>query len=724
MPKDLGGDAATKKRKENNYRAKKRSMSTDTKAPHSLENLDVGLPKHPVTESHEPTSDCTPPCDVQKPEIKQLPTPLDASIPFRTQFRILTAVQGWLEEAIFEFFQKWLPEALEAKDIDVAEKVELTDWADTIGKEMKALPKAATGRIPGTSLMQELRATYQLRNAALKRQQLSSNRLLELLGAASNLVTIMKDDTKSTLIVTLIGEIQTGSRIVESRLEVAKEALVNDSEIIEGMKNTLTEILVKANKNAYTRCERNRTGVGITLDLFLDNTRKGSTSGGQMAIFEDELLRLQESQDTFLPQDLQLQDSNLSQAGSMQIVRSAKLSGKNREEGGVESGEQDGEECDKEDGKEDVMISSNSLRHAADGKAGVHDAFRADGSSAGTSSALKVPIYAEDSQGNSKDYPKAIHPLSKNLRSKSNNSASPMQPGSNRRFPFMASHSISKNPDKNQPSAMLDLVGDVEFTFKADPRKYPANAVADLSTKRSTEKEPMSTMTLPLQPLSRSTNTASALSSTQSLFGRENEQTPKSTSSEPTAANITTKSIDPSQALGSSPINRFEEAGSKKGDREQGSSSLPSLFVTTQSNRASGATTSSKEEQATVSPAVTSQPQRGTNQPSTKSNISPHPSSTLPPQAPSFSSRPGTTPPQPLSAPPTKAFKFARPTISQITRCFGTAESLPFNPLYLSERETQTGGKIVDLMLCTQSITFMMGHCNYSFEVCHITANE
>ena len=717
MPKDLGGDAATKKRKENNYRAKKRSMSTDTKEPHSLENLDVGLPKHPVTESREPIRDCTPPCDVQRPEIKQHPTPLDASIPFRTQFRILTAVQGWLEEAIFEFFQKWLPEALEAKDIDVAEKVELTDWADTIGKEMKALPKAATGRIPGTSLMQELRATYQLRNAALKRQQLSSIRLLELLGAASNLVTIMKDDTKCTIIGTLIGEIQTGSRILEARLEAAKEAIVHDSEIVEGMKNTLTEILVKANKNAHTRCERNRKGVGITLDLFLDNARKGSTSGGQMAIFEDELLRLQESQNTFLPQDLQLQNSNLSQAGSMQIVRSAKLSGKDREEGGVDSGEQDGEEDDKEDGKEDLMISSNSLRHAADGKAGVHDAFRADGSSTGTSSALEVPIHTEDSQGNSKDYPRAIHPLSKNWSSKSNNSASPMQPGSNRRFPFMASHSTSKNPDKNQSSAKLDPVSDAEFTFKADPRKSPANAAADLPTQRPTEKEPMSTTTLPLRPLSRPTNTTSALSSTQSLFGRENEQAPKSISSEPTGANITTKSIDPSQALGSSPITRFEEAPSKKGDREQGSSSLLSPFVTPQSNRALGASTSAKEEQAGVSPAATSQPQKGTTQPSTIFNISPHPSSALPAHAPSFSSRPGTSPLKPLSAPPTTKFKFTRPTISQITRCFGTAESLPFNPLYLSERETQMGGKIVDLMLCTQSITFMMGHCNYSFEV-------
>ena len=351
MPKDLNGDSATKKRKENNYRAKKQSKSTDAKESHALENLDVGLPTNTVTESQNPSHDCTPPCDVQQPGTKSLPTPLDASIPFKTQFGIVTAVQGWLEEAIFEFFRKWLPEVLEAKDIDVAEKVELTDWADTIGKDIKALPRAATDRIPGTNLMQELRATYQLRNAALKRQQLSSIRLLELLGAASNLVTIMKDEKKVALIEALVGEIQAGSRVLEIGLEATKKAIIHDSDIIESMKNTLDEQLIKASKAAGARCERNRKGVGITLDLFLDNTRKGSTSGGQMAILEDELMRLQESQETFLPQDFQSRYASLFQTGSLQISRSVKPSAEDLENGGMNGGEEVGNEGAREDGK-------------------------------------------------------------------------------------------------------------------------------------------------------------------------------------------------------------------------------------------------------------------------------------------------------------------------------------------------------------------------------------
>ena len=715
MPKDLGGDAATKKRRENNYRAKKGIMSTDTNEPRSLENLDAGLPNHPAVES-QPKRDCTPPCGVQKPETKPALTPLDASIPFKTQFGIVTAVQGWLEDAIFEFFRKWLPEALEAKDIDVAEKVELTDWADTIGKDIKALPKAATDRIPGTSLMQELRATYQLRNAAVKRQQLSSIRLLELLGAASNLVTIMKDERKMALIGALIGEIQAGARLLETRLEATKKAIVHDDEIIEDMKNTLTEQLIEVKKAAGARCEMNRKGVGKSLDIFLDNARKGSTSGGQIAILEDELLNLQESQETFLPKDFRSKNANISSTGFKQIiVRPAKLSPKDREEGGVEDSQERGKEDHCGDGGEDIV------RHAVDGKARFQRRLRIYGPSTGTSSALKVQA-AEDGRGNINGYPKAINPLSKNLTSESHRSASPIQRGSNIGFPFMTSHPKSTNLGKCGPT--LDLGGDAQFTFKVGPRESNANVSSNITTNNSTEMESISTRTPRFGYSSPFPVPVPALSSTQPLFGQENEQAPKSISSELNVANTTVDPIEPLPVQSPSPIDPIEEAKPVEADREQGSSALSPLFAPAPNNLALGATTSLKEKQSAISLPATSQPQSDTTQTTNWVNIFTPPSSNLLSQVPKSSSGLGTSSLHPPSALPTGNFNFAKPAISQITRCFGTAESLPFNPLYLSERETQAGGRIADHMLITQSITFMMGHRNYSFEVRPSAANS
>ncbi|CAF9921395.1 MAG: hypothetical protein HETSPECPRED_004521 [Heterodermia speciosa] len=720
MPKDPGDDAATKQRKENNYRAKKHNKNPDTNEPRRLASLDADLPTHPVPDTQEPTRDCTPPRDVQKPGLKPFPTPLDASIPFKTQFGILTTVQGWLEKAIFDFFRKWLPEVLEAKDIDVAEKVELTDWADTIGKEIKALPKAATDRIPGTSLMQELRATYQLRNAALKRQQLSSTRLLELLGAASNLVTIMKDERKISLIGALMGEIEAGSRVLETRIEATKKAILQDSDIIEGMKKVLTEQLTKATKAASARCERNRKGVGITLDLFLDNTRKGSTSGGQMAIFEDELLQLQESQETFLPQGFHSQYANLFQTDSLQIGGSAMLSVEDGEKGRVKGGQEGSEKDAKENGRKAVAISSNTLNHAVDGNAQVQGASTADASSAGTSSAFKVPGHTKDGLGNFKDHSKAILPLAEKVTTNPNSSASLVQSGINKKAPFMASHSKAGNADKNQLVDVVDSVGDADFNLKEGPQKSTANAVSGLPTDIFTMRKPISRKGPRLWAYQPSTDAVPAPSLTQPLFGQENGQARNPTSSKPSVANTSAGAVGTSPPLGTQPIKPTEKADPIKQDQKPGSGLLPSLFATAQSNPASGATTSFKEKQAAVTPSATSQPpDSDTTQSNTSFNNSSQPSSTLLPQTLSSfpSSTLGASPLDPVNTAraPANPFKFTKPTISQISRCFGTT-SLPFNALYFSEREARSDGEARDLMLSAQSITFMMGHRNYSFE--------
>ena len=723
MPKDPDGDSATKKRKENNYRAKKQSKSTDAKESHALESLDAGIPTNTVTEAQKPTHDCTPPRDVQQSAAKPLPTPLDASIPFKTQFGIVTAVQGWLEEAIFDFFRKWLPEVLEAKDIDIAEKVELTDWADTIGKEIKALPKAATDRIPGTSLMQELRATYQLRNAALRRQQLSSIRLLELLGAASNLVTIMKDEKKIALIGALVGEIQAASRVLETRLEATKEAIIHDFDIIENMKNRLNEQMMKVKKAAGARCERNRKGVGITLDLFLDNTRKGSTRGGQMAIFEDELMRLQESQETLLPQDFQSRYASLFQTGSLQISSSVKPSAEDLEKGGINRGKEGGKEDAREDSKGDVAILGKNWSHPVGGKAQIQRAHKADRSSTDTSSALEVPGHAEDRREYFKDHPKAVIPLAQDLTSKLDSSESPMQPGINRFSPFMASNSKSRNLEKGQLRDTLDVVSDATFTFKVELPKATVNAPSTVSKDRSREPEPIFTSLQPFKSLSLSSDPVPTLSSSQRLFAQQNERATETTSSQPSVASTTTDSTDPALARIIRPLNSTKKVDLTKGDQKQGSGSLPSLFTTAQNNPTSSVSASSKKKQAAVSSAAASSPKSDTAQHNTTLDKPPHPNAALLPQAPSSFSGFETSPANPPSAPSTQNFKFTRPMISPITRCFGTAKSLPFNPLYTTEQETRFDGRIVDHIFISQSITFMMGHRNYSFEVCHIAVH-
>lgn len=276
MSKQQIDDAGSRKRKEDNYLAKKRSKSIGAE-PNRREINDA---KHPT----EATKTLTIPTQTA-PEV---PNPVsdrgelesvlqEANIPFKTQLRIVTTVQFWLEEALFDFFQKWLPNILATKGIDMPEKVELTEWTNVMGKEIKSLPKAATQRISGTSLTQELTATYQLRNVALKRQQLSSARLLELLSAASNLVTIIKDDKKIALLEGLTSEINGGSQLIHKKQGEVKSALVRDLDALEVGIMELTALKQKCIQAAKAACEENHKDWGAALNFILDGDKKDST---------------------------------------------------------------------------------------------------------------------------------------------------------------------------------------------------------------------------------------------------------------------------------------------------------------------------------------------------------------------------------------------------------------------------------------------------------------
>ena len=276
MSKQQIDDAGSRKRKEDNYLAKKRSKSISAE-PKRREIKDV---KHPTEATQTlaipaQTAPEVPNPDSDRGELESVSQ--EANIPFKTQLRIVTTVQFWLEEALFEFFQKWLPKILAAKGIDMAEKVELTEWTNVMGKDIKSLPKASTQRISGTSLTQELTATYQLRNVALKRQQLSPARLLEILSAASNLVTIIKDDKKIALLEGLTSEIKGGSQLIHQKQGEVKSSLVRDLDALEGGIKELTEMKRKCIQAAKAACEENHKDWGVALDLILDGDARNST---------------------------------------------------------------------------------------------------------------------------------------------------------------------------------------------------------------------------------------------------------------------------------------------------------------------------------------------------------------------------------------------------------------------------------------------------------------
>lgn len=272
MSKDFISDPAVRKRKDDNYRAKKRSKSIEAQ-PGRRENIDGDLAAQTskaLTISENPVATSATSSGAQDSVTKPRDVSSNTCIPFKTQLRILTTVQGWLEEACFDFTQKWLPNVLAAKDIDLPEKAELTEWTNIISKELKALPKTATQWVQGTSLRQELTATHQLRNAAIRRQQLSSARLLELLDAAINVVIIMKDKKKVALIEDLIGVLQGSIGLLGSQLHALGEKLSRFSAYVEAQRNKLADLETNALEENKLGREQLCTAAGLTIDYFLD----------------------------------------------------------------------------------------------------------------------------------------------------------------------------------------------------------------------------------------------------------------------------------------------------------------------------------------------------------------------------------------------------------------------------------------------------------------------
>ena len=269
MPKDRMDDPATMKRKNDNYLAKKhnRGSSAGTSKQEPEDSDLAAKADEALKTSNDLNSKTTNKPKNHEDQRIALPT---LNIPFKTQRRILTTLQTWLEEACFQFFQKWTPGTLNQKGLKDAEQVELTEWGKLIGREIKTLPKNATQRIPGTNITQELTALHHLTDAAVHRQPLTVLRLLEIIGGALNLMTIMKDDRKVSLIETLEKSIQDSVRTCELQQEDLKARLSHDLEYIDAQTKSFTSMEKGCIENARRVHEGYQDMVGAMLTNFLD----------------------------------------------------------------------------------------------------------------------------------------------------------------------------------------------------------------------------------------------------------------------------------------------------------------------------------------------------------------------------------------------------------------------------------------------------------------------
>ncbi|KAI0129459.1 hypothetical protein BJ170DRAFT_680959 [Xylariales sp. AK1849] len=118
----------------------------------------------------------------------------------------LRALMRILEEACFEFAQKWLPAILREEDCDYASAIELTKWTRLLAKNANSIPEGAIELGKGT-LNQTLFATSKLRHSAVHRLATTTRGIRDLLRAGLSLASALRDHERAAQFEELCDEL-------------------------------------------------------------------------------------------------------------------------------------------------------------------------------------------------------------------------------------------------------------------------------------------------------------------------------------------------------------------------------------------------------------------------------------------------------------------------------------------------------------------------------------
>ncbi|OJI90167.1 hypothetical protein ASPTUDRAFT_36811 [Aspergillus tubingensis CBS 134.48] len=160
-------------------------------------------------------------------------------LPYHAQHRILTNVQQVLEECIFDFMKKWLPDYLERNGWDCAAAVELTKWTRPPFRWTTQIPEDA---LQPTDLKIEsiLSKVVKVRHTAVHRLPTTARGVCDLVGIAKQLTETLGDTPRTSQLENLHHDLQDKIQILEFSKNVLEENLACQLRNIEAERELLT----------------------------------------------------------------------------------------------------------------------------------------------------------------------------------------------------------------------------------------------------------------------------------------------------------------------------------------------------------------------------------------------------------------------------------------------------------------------------------------------------
>ncbi|MCJ1266424.1 hypothetical protein MMC22_006309 [Lobaria immixta] len=216
-----------------------------------------------------------------RPAIVPIPALYPLYLPYKTQRRILSAVQLKSEECCFEFAQKWLPDMVAAEGWEFAEQMQLSEWTMKIHKQRKTLPGAAITLNKSEEMFEKtLFATHKLEEPAVHRSRICATRVAELVEDALAQVIMLKDTARARRIEQIGKRVRTSREGMEDKKRGLKNTLTSELDSI-GMRRAELDLLEKIAVERMVKDDKNNhLAAGLALDEILDQDEADVKNSG------------------------------------------------------------------------------------------------------------------------------------------------------------------------------------------------------------------------------------------------------------------------------------------------------------------------------------------------------------------------------------------------------------------------------------------------------------
>ncbi|RAH51135.1 uncharacterized protein BO95DRAFT_469939 [Aspergillus brunneoviolaceus CBS 621.78] len=190
-------------------------------------------------------------------------------LPYHTQHHILTTVQKVLEECIFDFCQKWLPDELARRGWDCAAAVELSKWTRLLGPWASQLPDG-TLRPSDLALETMLATVVKIRHTAVHRLPTTAQGVCDLVAVAVKLAATLGDALRTAQLDDLHRDLQEKTTILESNKSLLEANLACQLDNIQAEREQLDRREQALRAKTIQDDGENKRMVGLLVERSLD----------------------------------------------------------------------------------------------------------------------------------------------------------------------------------------------------------------------------------------------------------------------------------------------------------------------------------------------------------------------------------------------------------------------------------------------------------------------